>query len=70
MIQPTFNDKGKLVCQDCGDVAPVFQRSTDEKFVCFACLPDEDIDRYPGWRQRMQVRQKRAAQARMNFGAQ
>jgi hypothetical protein len=70
MIQPSFNEKGKPVCQDCGDVAPVFQRSIDEKWVCFKCLPAEDIDMYPGWRQRMQSKLKRAAQARMNFGVQ
>lgn len=67
MQLPTFNGKGKPVCQECGAVEPVYQRGTDGKWVCFGDLPDEDIDRYPGWRDREAQRQHRSTQARMNF---
>jgi hypothetical protein len=68
MQQPTFNDKGKPMCQECGAVEPVYQRGTDGKWVCFADLPDEDIDRYPGWREKEALRKQRSAKARANFG--
>jgi hypothetical protein len=68
MQEPSFNGKGNPVCQRCGAVGPVYQRSTDEKWVCFDELPDEDIDRYPGWREKEALRKQRSAKARMNFG--
>jgi hypothetical protein len=57
-----------FTCEDCGQPCDRrSQRSTDDKWVCFDCLPAEDIDGYPGWREREALRRKRGAQARLNF---
>ena len=41
------------------------------ELLCFACLDagaSEVVSRYPGWREREAAQQKRAKQAKLNFG--
>lgn len=58
-----------LPCEACGtDAAPLYQRDTDGLFVCVPCVPQSTWNNYPGARERADLRDRRAQQARANFG--
>jgi len=52
-----------LKCPDCKQQVDALYLRNDGKFVCFDCLPDEEIDLYPGWRKREVLRRKNARSA-------
>lgn len=58
-------------CHDCKrEVDGLYDRVTDGASVCFDCLErtaPEQVSEYPGWRERMALRSKRAVVARQNF---
>ena len=60
-------------CAKCGRPGfPLYENpNRPGHFLCFSCLDAEApqvVNRYPGWRQREAARQRRADQAKLNFG--
>jgi len=60
-------------CAKCGRPGfPLYENPKRPKqFLCFPCLDAEApavVNRYPGWRQREAAQQRRADQAKLNFG--
>jgi hypothetical protein len=47
---------------------PVIEKYvTPHGLVCEDCLTDADFKRYPGWRESLQRRKRKSAQAQLNF---
>jgi len=60
-------------CAKCGRPGfPLYENpKRPGQFLCFPCLDAEApavVNRYPGWRQREAAQERRAAQAKLNFG--
>lgn len=56
-------------CDGCGkEVSGTYYDAAKARYVCFACLSADEIDRYPGWREREALKLERAERARHNFG--
>lgn len=55
-----------LRCEQCHTESP-WLVEVDSAWVGPCCVPDEAWDAYPGWRQREDLRTKRAEIARLNF---
>lgn len=55
-------------CADCGaTVEALYPRTLDRQMVCFDCLPDAEVNKYPGWRERRKRQREQAERARRNF---
>lgn len=59
-------------CEDCHKLKPeLYQRVRDGKHVCFTCLDataPEQVNHYPGWRERMATKIRRAEKLAENLG--
>lgn len=56
-------------CYACNrEVSGTYYDPAKAAYVCFACLSADEIDRYPGWREREALKLERAERARQNFG--
>jgi len=47
-------------------IAPIDAKGN--KLACFACVPDEQKNQYPGWSERETARRRRSTLAINNFG--